>query len=281
MKKIKFSNRSSKEISNCLNQVRILASVTNPYILGYKEAFYDEAEGCLVLVTEFASGGDLSAFIKQHQKQKERIPEENIWKIAIQLIFGLRALHRLNVFHRDVKSANVLLMDERLQAKLGDLNVSKVSKSGLACTQTGTPYYSSPEVWGDLPYTGKCDVWSLGCVLYEMAAYRPPFLAADLPSLRKKIEVGTFERIPDEYSQELDALIRLCLTPSTKDRPSSERLIHNSLIRKRLYFFPREKFNESSFEVADKENKLLKTIRPSRKGDLASELKLRLPKSNY
>ena len=54
--------------------------------------------------------------------------------------------------------------------KLGDLNVSKVLKKGLAYTQTGTPYYASPEVWQDLPYDMKSDIWSLGCVIYEMAA---------------------------------------------------------------------------------------------------------------
>lgn len=118
--------------------------MANPYVLAYKEAFYHEEEGCLVMVTEFASGGDLSAYIKDCKKQKERIGEEEIWKIAIQLLYGLRALHKLNVFHRDVKSANVLLVGENKEARLGDLNVSKVSKSGLACTQAGTPYYSSP-----------------------------------------------------------------------------------------------------------------------------------------
>jgi NIMA (never in mitosis gene a)-related kinase 1/4/5 len=137
------------------------------------------------------------------------------------------------------------------------MNVSKVSKSGLACTQAGTPYYSSPEVWGDLPYTAKCDIWSLGCVLYEMAAMRPPFLAVDLPGLRKKIESGICDRIPEMYSQDLDAFVRLCMAPSAKDRPSAEGLLHNNLIRKQLYRFPNEKFNESCFDLSDKENRLL------------------------
>ena len=50
------------------------------------------------------------------------------------------------------------------------MNVSVISKTGLASTQTGTPYYASPEVWQDLPYDMKSDMWSLGCVIYEMAA---------------------------------------------------------------------------------------------------------------
>ena len=72
------------------------------------------------------------------------------------------------------QSANIFLFKD-MKAKLGDLNVSKVTKSGLSYTQTGTPYYASPEVWKDMPYDKKSDVWSLGCVLYELSALKPPF----------------------------------------------------------------------------------------------------------
>lgn len=192
MKKIKLMNATQRDISNCLNEVRILASINSPYVIGYKEAVYDEESGCLLLLTEFANGGDLSAFIKDHQKRKERISEEEIWRIALQLLHGMKTLHQLNIFHRDIKSANILITKNAEEVKLADLNVSKVSKSGMAITQTGTPYYSSPEVWSDLPYNGKCDVWSLGCVLYEMATFRPPFLAPDILALRKKIAEGNF-----------------------------------------------------------------------------------------
>jgi NIMA (never in mitosis gene a)-related kinase len=75
-------------------------------------------------------------------------------------------------------------------AKLGDLNVSKVAKKGLGYTQTGTPYYASPEVWRDQPYDIKSDIWSLGCVLYENIALKPPFRAQDMAGLYKKVLKG-------------------------------------------------------------------------------------------
>lgn len=65
-----------------------------------------------------------------------------------------------------IKSANVFLTKNGV-AKLGDMNVSKVVRKDAMCeTQTGTPYYASPEVWHDQPYDAKSDIWSLGCVLY-------------------------------------------------------------------------------------------------------------------
>ena len=78
---------------------------------------------------------------------------------------GLKCLHDKKVLHRDLKCANVFVTADK-KYKLGDLNVSKVLKKDFACTQTGTPYYASPEVWKDQPYNLKSDMWSLGCVLY-------------------------------------------------------------------------------------------------------------------
>jgi NIMA (never in mitosis gene a)-related kinase len=78
-----------------------------------------------------------------------------------------------------MKSANIFLF-ELGQAKLGDLNVSKKAKNGFLSTQTGTPYYAAPEVWRDQPYDLKSDIWSFGCVVYEMCSLVPPFKADDM-----------------------------------------------------------------------------------------------------
>ncbi len=64
------------------------------------------------------------------------------------MVQGLQTLHSVNILHRDLKSANVFLNRDGT-AKLGDMNVSKIAKKGLLYTQTGTPYYASPEVWKD------------------------------------------------------------------------------------------------------------------------------------
>ena len=91
--------------------------------------------------------------------------------------------------HRDLKSANVFLMKNGI-LKLGDLNVSKVVKMGLVYTQTGTPYYASPEVWADKPYDYKSDIWSVGCVMYELCALKPPFRGQNLDQLYQCVKKG-------------------------------------------------------------------------------------------
>lgn len=110
---------------------------------------------------EYADDGDVFQKIIKHQKDSTSFNEEFIWKIFITVVRGLKALHDLDIMHRDLKSANVFLNKDGT-GKLGDLNVSKVAKKGLSYTQTGTPYYASPEVWRDEAYDIKSDIWSLG-----------------------------------------------------------------------------------------------------------------------
>jgi len=136
---------------------------------------------------EFADCGDLYAHIVQNQKEGRQPEEEWVWKMVIQMFRGLKALHSLKILHRDMKSANIFLSNEKLVAKIGDLNVSKVAKKGLLYTQTGTPYYASPEVWRDNPYDHKSDIWSMGCVIYEMVTLKPPFRSETMEGLYKKV----------------------------------------------------------------------------------------------
>ena len=100
----------------------------------------------------------------------------------------------MKILHRDIKSANVFLNKNGL-VKLGDLNVSKIVRS-LCQTQTGTPYYASPQIWKDQPYDKKSDIWSLGCVFYEMIVLKPPFRANDMQGLYNKVVRGFYSHIP-------------------------------------------------------------------------------------
>lgn len=123
-----------------------------------------------------------------------------------------------------IQSANVFL-SKNGEAKLGDMNVSKVSQKGLCQTQAGTPYYASPEVWKDKPYDSKSDIWSLGCVTYEMACLKPPFRAEDMEGLYKKVIRGLYPRIPNNYSTDLSNVIRSMLQVLPDLRPTAEKIL--------------------------------------------------------
>jgi NIMA (never in mitosis gene a)-related kinase len=265
-------NLSEKEKENSLNEVRILASVKSNFVVSYKEAFFDEKDNTLCIVIEFSDRGDLYQKIVAHKKSAKFFEESDIWRIFIQLVKGLKALHDLKILHRDMKSANVFLFSNGC-AKLGDLNVSKVARRGLGYTQTGTPYYASPEVWKDKPYDHKSDVWSLGCVLYEMITLRPPFRAKDMEGLFNKVCKGQYSRIPDRFSEDLFKIVQYLLQVNSIQRPSCEQILQHPIILKRI-----EYFKSFGGEDENEDKCLLKTIHMPKNLLFLSD---KLPKPNY
>lgn len=219
MKKVKLQKLSSKEKENALNEVRILASINHPNVIGYKEAFFEDATNSLCIVMENADGGDVLQLVTQNKKSGKKFSEKMIWHYFIQIVRGLKALHDLKICHRDIKCANLFLTKEGV-IKLGDLNVSKVAKRGMLRTQTGTPYYACPEVWKDMPYDHRSDIWSLGCVLYEMITSQPPFRAPTMKGLYSRVISGKFEKIGSQYSTDLHNMIGSCLQVQSSKRPT-------------------------------------------------------------
>ena len=254
LKKVKLSKLSEKEKLNALNEVRILASVKSNFVISYKEAFFDERESCLGIVMEYADKGDLYQKITENKKTALLFDEIDIWRILIQCIKGLKSLHDLKILHRDMKSANVFLFSDG-SAKLGDLNVSKVARKGLGYTQTGTPYYASPEVWKDQPYDNKSDIWSLGCVLYEMITLHPPFRAENMEGLYNKVIRGQYKKISNKFSPDLAEIVSLLIQVDPNNRPSCDELLNNPIIRKRIEYFKVFAGDEDNEDLA-----LLKTI---------------------
>jgi len=151
------------------------------------------------------------------------------------------------------------------------MNVSKIAKNGLLYTQTGTPYYASPEVWKDKPYDSKSDIWSLGCVIYEMATLKPPFRAEDMDGLFKAVTKGSYPKITEPFSKTLSQTIKAMLQVNPTNRPSAGQLLKNL----------NSKIVEYGYGISppiDPNAELLKTIRVDKKLHYLTD---RLPKSNY
>ena len=273
LKKVKLLNLSEKEKLNALNEVRILASVKSNFVISYKEAFFDEKDSTLGIVMEYADKGDLYQRIVEHKKAAMFLEETEIWRIFLQLVKGLKALHDLKILHRDLKSANVFIFADG-SAKLGDLNVSKVARRGLGYTQTGTPYYASPEVWKDQPYDNKSDIWSLGCVLYEMITLRPPFRAENMEGLFNKVIKGQFNKIPERFSSDLFNVVKLLLQVAPDARPSCGKILKHPIIQKRIEYFKAY----SNGDDTNEDNALLQTIKIPKNLLFLSD---KLPKANY
>ena len=276
MKTINISMMDKKTLTNTLNELRILCSIDHPNVVGYKEAFIEKEGKELCVVMEFVGGGDMEAKIKECKNKKLAISEDIIWNYACQVLLGLKALHDMKIIHRDIKSANLFLSEDFKTIKLGDLNVAKVAKDNLASTQIGTPYYLAPEIWQNKIYDYKCDIFSLGCVLYEMASLKVPFEANSIQDLYKKITRGMIERIPSRYSEDLYNCIKLFLTKEPKKRPGVKDIFLMPIFAKKI-----EELN--GFDLVkdkDKVDKLMDTIIvPLNLGQLKNRLPKKLVRS--
>ncbi|KAA6377657.1 MAG: putative G2-specific protein kinase nimA [Streblomastix strix] len=224
LKEINIKPMSHSEREDAVNEIRILASFKHPNIIRYREAFVENDK--LYIVTEYADEGDLLNKIKQAKTLRRYFSEEAIWTYFLQICKAISFLHSKNVLHRDIKCANMFLSAGRV-IKVGDLGVAKLltNSEPLARTSIGTPYYISPEIWNHKPYGPKSDVWSLGCVLYELCTLQRPFEGFSMSALSKNVREGHYKALPPFYSKEIRSIVDSCLHVDPKSRPSVAQIL--------------------------------------------------------
>ncbi|KAM6341939.1 serine/threonine-protein kinase Nek3-like isoform 2-T2 [Podargus strigoides] len=242
---------SSSDVENSRKEAVLLAKMKHPNIVAYKESF--EADGHLYIVMEYCDDGDLMQKIK-HQRGK-LFPEDTILHWFVQMCLGVKHIHDKRVLHRDIKSKNVFLTQNG-KVKLGDFGSARLLAHPVsyACTYVGTPYYVPPEIWESMPYNNKSDIWSLGCILYELCTLRHPFQANSWKHLILKICKGSYNPLPSHYSYELHYLIKQMFKRNPKNRPSASTILARGCLTKLIKnCLPSEMTNE--FEQVLKETK--------------------------
>ena len=266
LKRVELNKMMPNEKDNSLNEIRLLASVNHINIISYKESFYEESTNTLNLILEYADAGDLQSKISAHKAVQKYFSEKTIWTIFIQMVRGIKVLHDKNIIHRDLKSANIFLMKNGV-CKLGDLNVSKQVQTGLLKTQTGTPYFASPEVWSGKPYGLKSDIWSLGCILYQMTTLKMPFQGNNFKEVYNNVLKCKYSPLPKIYSEDLDYIIKKLLQIDPVKRPNAKEILEEPIIKNKIRIL----FSNSEKEInsMDKDNSfLLKNINNGFKSEI-------------
>lgn len=250
MKEIRLSALSPKDREEAMQEANLLSNLHHPFIVSFQECFQER--GCFYIVMEYADGGDLAQKIKS--RGTKLFSEEEILKDFIQLALAVKYIHDKKILHRDLKVQNVFLMKDGT-VKLGDFGIARVLEHTfqLCKTQIGSPYYLSPEICEGKPYDAKTDIWSLGCILYELCTLKHAFTAANMNALLMNILRGKYNPIPPTFSNEMKQLVGRMLTKDSRNRPSIRAILSTPLIRNKLSLY----LNEANAEGQKSNPKVL------------------------
>lgn len=175
LKRIKFYEiPNSKLRMDCVKEVKLLQQLKHPNIINYNISFIERNE--LFIVLELADGGDLSKLIRYFQKRKQLLNERTILKYFTQVCSAVKYIHSKRILHRDIKPANIFMTSDGC-VKLGDFGLGRFFSQNTrdAHSLVGTFYYMAPERIRERGYGFSSDIWSLGCVLYELITLNSPF----------------------------------------------------------------------------------------------------------
>ena len=229
---IKEINIESKDsLNHTLNEIENMKKLQHPNIVRYHNSYQEGNK--LYIVMEYIDGGDLASYIAD--RNTRFLTEDVILRIFIQIVLGLRYIHEHKIVHRDLKPQNIFITRVGV-VKIGDFGVSRSldRSSELMKTLVGTPYYLSPEIWNHEPYNSKTDIWSLGCILYELCALKKPYKASNINQLIVAIFNGSYEPLTKRYTENLRELVSDMLQQDPSKRPSAQMILQRPFITSRM-----------------------------------------------
>ena len=203
------------------------------YILNYYGSYYSRNSNSLWLILEYCSSGSA---VDLMLSMGRTLSEIEIATIIEMILKALIQIHEINLIHRDIKGANILLSEDGY-AKLGDFGVGiQMTNEEYRTSKKGSPYWMSPQVVLSNKYDTKTDIWSLGITCLELVEGEPPYgemkpimvmekIANDPPKAKDIINV-------DEHTDDFVNFVNLCLEVNPEHRPSAKELIKHPFIVK-------------------------------------------------
>ncbi len=203
-------------------EARLLASVNHPNIATIHEVM-EEAEGVGYLVLEYVPGQTLAERIAS-----AGLTLQELLPIALQIAEATAAAHEHDVIHRDLKPGNIKITPEG-KVKVLDFGLAKAVGGETANQHStitepgrviGTPAYMSPEQARGMPTDKRCDIWSFGCVLYEMLAAQIPFRGETISDTLANIlqTEPNWQALPENTPANIRSLLRRCLEKDPRRR---------------------------------------------------------------
>ena len=169
IKIIPIKGEKEEHIKIFQNEAKILSKFDCKNIVKYYDSSQDDNN--FYILMELCDDENLRSFIDKHKNDETLIEEKDIIIIIKQICIGIREMHNKKIIHRDLKPENIF-MNKNKEIKIGDFGISKqlnlYKTHSLTLNKAGSNYYISPEILIKGIYNEKSDIWSLGCIIYEL-----------------------------------------------------------------------------------------------------------------
>ena len=241
VKEICTRRLNRKLLRSLESEIDVLRACRHTNIIALLDIIKDEPNQTVFLVLEHCEQGDVSEFLKRNG----RVAEKTARTFARQIAGGLREMRARNLIHRDLKPQNLLLCCEKknksdadateeVTLKIADFGFARyVHPSGLAETLCGSPLYMAPEILSYQKYDAKADLWSVGCILFELVCGKPPFTGANPMQLLRNI-TRSDARVPGAVATTLSSecvdLMRGLLQKDPSRRMSFEQFFDHPFL---------------------------------------------------
>eukprot|EP01065_Artemidia_motanka_P042141 TRINITY_DN5598_c0_g1_i2.p1 TRINITY_DN5598_c0_g1~~TRINITY_DN5598_c0_g1_i2.p1 ORF type:complete len:598 (+),score=89.40 TRINITY_DN5598_c0_g1_i2:108-1796(+) len=223
VKSVYIRDLPDQELLTAVNEVQVLKLLQHANVVRYHDHFVD-SDGFLNIVMEYCSEGDLAQLIERVKESGGFFTEAQVAFKAFQLLQAMKYIHSIDIIHRDLKPANIFLTRDHT-LKIADFGISKlVGGSSVAQTVVGTPFYLSPEICESRPYNHSADVWSAGCVIYEIAAMEKAFVGSNILAVVRKVTECAYTALPPRYKR-VSALLSRMLVVDPQQRATVGALI--------------------------------------------------------
>ena len=242
------------------SEVKALSKFDDPHIIKFKKIKYPDSEysNYILIIMEYCNGYSLSECLRDYKERYGKpFSEEIVQYLSRQIVQGLIRIHKENIIHRDLKLDNIMVhFDNEIDKinlnmmkgtiKIIDFGISKIlsSSDGYATSLVGTPYYTEPEILENMKkenkdknfhYSKEADIWSLGCVCYEMIDGKKVF-TENKNELYDKIKDGKY-KIRKTVSKEFISFLCSMLKYDGKQRITAEQLLDKTFLKKDIKEF--------------------------------------------
>ena len=232
---VKILNKTSLKERDVLRfhyEIELLRELDHPNIIKVFEYFVDPEK--IYIVTEICTGGELYEEI--NKRKGKGFTEDEAGAIIQQILSALNYCHANNIVHRDIKPENILIDTKKGdQVKLIDFGTAQKFTEGKKMTQTfGTAYYIAPEVL-TTSYDEKCDIWSVGVIMYILLSGKPPFDGIDDKEIIKRVKRGDILVNTIEWkkkSRDAIDLLKKMLTKEPEKRIGAAEALAHPWLRK-------------------------------------------------